>query len=364
MTTRRHALATLAAPALLAAQAPSDQVRAAIIGVGGRGSSDLTSLVGSPNVKLVAVCDIDPAARDRGATIGKDHKPELLDDWRKLIERKDLDAVIIATPVDLHAEMTVAALDAGLGVYLEKPMGVDEQDVKEVMEAAERAKGVLQLGFQLRYDPVRRAAIDLIHQGGIGKIAYMQGDRHGGDLPRDKAWLFDAARSGNIIVEQAVHIIDLMNWAMKTHPVRAMGSGGINVYENTPPGRTIYDNYAVIFEYPRGERLTFTHIYIDPPGFSGIQERIWGSEGAVDLPSGTFYARTDRGEERVPPRKLFEGDRGNMNQHAMDAFIGHVRDNSEPLNNATYGKYATLAAIMGRKAIDEKRFVTWDEVDS
>jgi predicted dehydrogenase len=259
--------------------------------------------------------------------------------------------------------MAVAALDAGLSVYLEKPMGRTEHDVKAVTDAALRAKGVLQLGFQLRYDPVRRSAIDLIHQGGIGRIAYMQGNRHGGDLPRDKPWLFDASRSGNIIVEQAVHILDLMNWAMKTHPLRAMGSGGINVYKDVPPGRTIHDNYAVIYDYPGDVRLCFTHLYIDPPGFTGIDERIWGSEGAVDLPSGTFHALTERGEERVPPRKLFEGERGNMNQRAMDAFFGHVRDNSEPLNNATYGKYATLAAIMGRKAIDEKRFVTWNEVD-
>ena len=363
MPTRRQALVTLAAPAFLAAQAPSDQVRASIIGVGGRGSGVLSSLVVSPGVKLVAVCDIDPAARDRGATIGKDHRPELLDDWRRVIERKDIDAVVIATPVDLHAEMAVAALDAGLNVYLEKPMGRTEQDVKALMEAAKRAKGVLQLGFQLRYDPVRRAAIDLVHQGGIGRIAYMQGNRHTGDLPREKAWLFDASRSGNIIVEQAVHIIDLMNWAMKTHPIRAMGSGGINVYKGVPEGRTIYDNYAVIYDYPDDVRLCFTHLYIDPSGFTGISERIWGSEGAVDLSSGTFHALTEREDERVPPRTLFEGERGNMNNNAVNAFFRHVRDKSEPLNNATYGKYATLAAIMGRKAIDEKRFVSWDEVD-
>ncbi len=338
-------------------------MRASIIGVGGRGSGVLSSVVVSPGVELVAVCDIDPEARDRGATIGKDHGPELLDDYRRLLDRNDIDAVVIATPVDLHAEMAVAALEAGLNVYLEKPMGRTEQDVKAVMEAARHAKGILQLGFQLRYDPPRVAAIEHVHQGGVGQIAYMQGNRHGGDLPRDKPWLFDASRSGNIIVEQAVHILDLMNWAMRTHPVRAMGSGGVSVFENVPEGRTIYDNYAVIFEYPRQVRLCFTHLYIDPRGFTGINERIWGSDGAVDLPSGTFYTRTDRGEPLVEPRKLFEGDRGNMTQRAVDAFFGHIRDDSEPLNNATYGKYATLAAIMGRKAIDEQRFVTWDEVD-
>jgi len=362
--TRRGILtAALAAPAFLGAPSPNDEVRASIIGVGGRGSGVLRTVVASPGVKLAAVCDIDPEARDRGATIGKDHKPDLLEDWRKLIERNDIDAVVIATPVDLHAEMAVAALDAGLNVYLEKPMGRTPEEVKAVADAAKRAKGVLQLGFQLRYDPPRRAAIEHIHQGGLGEVAYMQGNRHTGDLPHEKAWLFDASRSGNVIVEQAVHILDLMNWAVKTHPVRAMGAGGISVYNDVPKGRTIYDNYAVIFEYPGDVRLCFTHLFIDPPGFTGIQERIWGAEGAVDLPSGTFHALTGRGEPGVEPKELFEGDRGNMTQNAVDAFFEHVRESSEPLNNATYGKYANLAAIMGRMAIDEKRFVTWDEVD-
>ena len=230
-------------------------------------------------------------------------------------------------------------------------------------DASRAAKGVVQMGFQLRYDPARRAAIDFLHQGGAGRIAYMQGNRHGSDLPRETAWYFDASRTGNIIVEQAVHILDLMNWAMKTHPVRATGSGGIAVYRDTPPGRTIYDHYAVVFEYPGDVRLSFTHIYFDPPGFTGITERIWGSQGAIDLPSATFHTLTERGQDRVPPRKLYEGPRGDSTRLAMAAFLRHVRERSEPLNNATYGKYATLAAVMGRKAIDEGRIVAWDEVD-
>ena len=299
--TRRHVLAAaaLAAPALLSAQNTQDEVNAAIIGVGGRGTTVLTRAVKSPKVRFTAICDIDPAARDRGATLAAEWKPDTMSDYRKLLERKDVDAVIIATPVDLHKEMAVAALEAGKSIYLEKPLGLTPQEVKEVVEAAGKAKGILQTGFQLRYDPARRAAIEHIHAGGIGPVAYMQGNRHTGDLPPEKPWLFDASRSGNIIVEQAVHILDLMNWAMKTHPTRAMGLGGINVYKGRPfPNRTIWDNYACIFDYPGNVRLSFTHLYIDPRGFSGISERVWGHEGAVDLPSGMKYTLTDRGEMR------------------------------------------------------------------
>jgi len=364
MTRRTAIQASLAAPAFLSAQNTNDEVNAAIIGVGGRGTTVLTRAVKSPKVRFTAICDIDPEARDRGATLAKEWSPDTMSDYRKLLERKDVDAVIIATPVDLHKEMAVAALEAGKHIYLEKPLGLTPQDVKEVMEAVGKSKALLQTGFQLRYDPARRAAIEHIHSGGIGKIAYMQGNRHTGDLPPEKEWLFDASRSGNIIVEQAVHIMDLMNWAMKTHPTKVMGLGGINVYQGRPfPDRSIWDHYACIYEYPGNIRLCFTHLFIDPRGFSGISERVWGTEGAVDLPSGTKYTLVDRGEPQPEPEVLWEGDPGDATQNSIDAFYQHVRDNTEPLNNALYGKYATLMAIMGKMAIEEERIVTWDEVD-
>ena len=365
--TRRSALkssaAALAAPAFLAAQNAGSEIRAAIIGVGGRGTALLRRLVQSPGVRVVAVCDIEEDAQQRALDIAKEHKAELIVNYRDLLDRKDIDAVIIATPVDVHKEMAVAALEVHKHLYLEKPMGRTAEDVAAVTQASRTSRGLLQLGFQLRYDPPRRAAIEEIHDGGIGDVAYMQGNRHTADLPRDTAWLFDVSRSGNMIVEQAVHIIDLMNWAMRTHPLRVMASGGINVYHDVPPGRTTFDNYVCIFEYPGDVRMCFTHLFIDPRGFTGISEKIWGSRYAVDLPSATKYRLTQRGEEVGEPVELFSGDRGDMTQLAIDAFFGHVRDSSVPLNNASYGRYATLAAIMARTAMEEKRVVTWDEVD-
>ena len=360
----RSAATAIAAPAFLSAQGANNEIRVGIIGIGGRGSSLLNRIVQVPNVRVVAVCDIDPEAQQRASQIAERDKPDVIVEYRKLLDRGDIDAVFVATPVDLHKEIAMAALEVHKHLYLEKPMGNTPEEVKSVFEATKKSRGQLQMGFQLRYDPPRVAAIQHIHQGGIGKIAYMQGDRHTGDLPREKEWLFDAARSGNSIVEQAVHIMDIMNWAMKTHPLRAIGSGGINVYHDEPPGRTTYDNYVVIYEYPGDVRLTFTHIYLDPRGFTGISEKIWGSEYAIDLPTATKYRLEPQKRVRAEPEELDWDDSGDdMTLRAVKAFFQHARDNTEPLNNATYGKYATLTAIMGRTAIDEKRAVTWDEVD-
>ena len=360
----QSAASAIAAPAFLSAQGTNNEIRVGIIGVGGRGSSLLSRIVQVPRVRVVAVCDIDPEAQERASRIAERDKPDVMVEYRKLLDRKDIDAVFVATPVDLHKEMAMAALEVHKHLYLEKPMGTTPEGVKSVFEATKRSRGQLQMGFQLRYDPPRVAAIQHIHQGGIGKIAYLQANRHTGDLPRETEWYFDASRSGNSIVEQAVHIMDIMNWAMKTHPLRAIGSGGINVYHNEPPGRTTYDNYVVIYEYPGDVRLTFTHIFVDPRGFTGISEKIWGSEYAIDLPSGTKYRLEPQTRVKAEPQELdFDSSGDDMSLRAIKAFFQHARDNSEPLNNATYGRYATLMAIMGRTAIEEKRAVTWDEVD-
>ena len=353
----------LGGPALLSSQSPNDQLRVGIIGVGGRGTSLLRRIVISPGVKLVAICDIDPEAVQRALEIAKDHNPETITDFRKLLDRKDIDAVFVATPVNLHKEMAVAALEVHKHLYLEKPMGRTAEDVEAIYRASKTSRGLLQLGFQLRYDTKRAAAVRHIREGGIGKIVYMQADRHTGDLPRHKKWYFDASISGNMIVEQAVHILDIMNWLADGHPVKAYGSGGINAYRDTPPGRTTYDHYAVIYEYPNDIRLSFSHIFVDPAGFSGIKERVWGSDYAIDLPSATRYKLEPQSRSAAKPEELeVENDGSNMNQRAVDAFMKHVRASSEPLNNAEWGRMATLGAIMGRTAIEEQRIVRWDEL--
>jgi len=269
---------------------------------------------------------------------------------------------VIATPVDLHKEMALAALEVHKHLYLEKPMGRTPEEVQAVMQVAAASRGQLQLGFQLRYDPARIASIQHIQAGGIGPIAYMQANRHTPDLPREKDWLFRAEISGNSIVEQAVHIIDLMNWAMNTHPLQAYGSGGVNVYRDQPQGRTTWDNYIVIYEYPNDVRLAFSHLFIDPSGFSGIQERVWGAKGAIDLPQATVYLLDPQGRGGAEQRKLEFEEGVDATQRSLDAFFQFARDNQEPLNNAHWGRLATLTAIMGRTAIEQKRVVKWEEV--
>jgi predicted dehydrogenase len=353
--------AAVGSAALLSAQSPNDTVRVAFIGVGNRGSFLLKHMLRVPGVKVVAICDIDPQRLKAGidAARAAGHSPESYTEFRKLLDRKDVDAVVIATPVDLHKEMAVAALEVGRNVYSEKPMALTPEDCRIVTNAAAAAKGIYQAGFQLRHDPNRSASMRFIQSGGIGKVLFLQGYRHTNDLPRETAWYFDRTRSGDNIVEQACHIIDLMVWAAGSHPLRAFGSGGVNLFQDEPPGRTTMDNYSLIYEFPNDIRLCFSHIYFDPPGFSGIKERVYGANGSIDLATATWMEREKRGE-----KKLQVPDAGqDPTYQSLAAFIDNARGKKKPLNHADSARISTLTAMMGRKSIYERRVVSWDEVN-
>jgi myo-inositol 2-dehydrogenase/D-chiro-inositol 1-dehydrogenase len=356
----RASITSLGASLLLQGQSPNDTVRVAFIGVGNRGSFLLKHMLTVPGITVVAICDLDPerlTAAMAASTAAGSH-PEDYSEYRKLLDRKDIDAVVIATPVDLHKEMAIAALEVGKHVYCEKPMALDPEQCRMVTTAAGNAKGIFQQGFQLRHDPNRAASMKFVHGGGLGKVVFLQAYRHTGDLPRQTAWYFDRTRSGDNIVEQACHIIDLMVWAAGSHPLRAFGSGGVSVYKNQPPGRTTMDNYMVIYEFPNDVRFEFSHIFFDPPGFSGIKERVYGSTGAVDLATATYTELGKRGE-----KKLEVPDQGKDSTYlSLAAFIDNARGRKKPLNDAESSQTSTMTAILGRKAIYERRVVEWSEL--
>jgi predicted dehydrogenase len=120
------------------------------------------------------------------------------------------------------------------------------------------------------------------------------------------------------------------------------------------------DNYTVIYEFPNDVRCTFSHIYFDPPHFSGIKERVYGSDAAIDLATATLIER----EKDAAPRKLEVPNPDQDSTYlSVAAFIDNARGKKTPLNNAESARISTLTAMMGRKSIYEKRVVEWSEVD-
>lgn len=353
--------ASIAAPAILHGQS-GDRIRVAVVGVGNRGSFLLKHALKVPGVEVVAVCDIVESRAANAAKMVADEggKATVWADFRKMLdERKDIDAVILATPDWTHKDFDIAILEMGKHLYAEKPLALSVEDCKSVVQAAKQAKGIFQVGFQLRHDPNRNAAGKFIHGGGIGKVLMCHGMRHGGDLPREIPWYFDKTKCGDIVVDQGIHILDLFTWAIGSRPLRVYGSGGTNLFVNDPPGRTVMDNYSLVVEYPGGVRVNFSHHYFDPPGFTGIQERVFGSDGSIDLVNATWKPRVGRRD----PIKLDVPNAGQDSTYmSIAAFADNVRAKKHPLNNAESAMVSTILPIMATRAIYEGRIVTWEEV--
>jgi len=364
MVNRREFL--LGSAAVVAAAQPAQQmVGTGMIGVGGRGSYLLQAALAQPSARILAVCDIKPDRLDKAATAAARDNPATYADWHKILERKDVDAVFIATPPDLHSEMAVAALRAGKNVYCEKPIGITPAQVRAVVEAARKSNKVFVPGQQLRSMKEYIEAVRKIREGVIGDVIAIKAQRHAAaDLPHDGSssdWYFDVNRSGGYLIEQSVHNLDLCNWAIGEHPVRASGFGGILLYKNDPPGRTIFDCGTISYQYPGGVIMSFTQNVFHPRALPNGNQYIYvyGTKGAVDLMgTPTLYALSGDSKPMVLGEKAQPPD-----PHAhIAAFYNSVINGAKPPADITIGATAALTAILGHHAMTRQQVVDWQSL--
>ena len=354
----------LGLPSILSAKNPGDQAQVGFIGPGGRGSSLLASIinqVSSSNVRVAAICDIDEGRLNTAIERSPGPKPDGYKDYRKLLERKDLDAVFIATPVYLHSEMAVAALEAGKNVYCEKPMGRTPQECRAVMDAVKKAGAdkptggpKFQVGFQWRYQEVWQRSIELVQKGEIGKVLFLKAQRHTtGDLPRATPWYFKRDLSGDIIVEQAVHEMNIFCWLLNAHAEKAAGLGGIGRFVDQPAGRSVMDHYSLCLEFPQGVRISYSHCFFAPQGFAGLHQHVYGEQGGIDLVDGVVHK--DGKATRL------DVDRVDATEAAIKHFFKCVHEDTPVLANAEAGYRATMTAILGRTAIHSGKAVSMSD---
>jgi predicted dehydrogenase len=350
------------ATAAATAQTAQQTVGTGMIGVGNRGSYLLQAALAQPNARILALCDIKPDRLDKAATAAARDNPATYSDWRKIIDRKDVDAVFIATPPDLHSEMAVAALRAGKHVYCEKPIGITPAQVRAVIEAAKNSSKVFVPGQQLRSIKEYKEAVQKIREGIIGEVIMIKAQRHAtADLPHDGTsgdWYFDVNRSGGYLIEQSVHNLDLCNWAIDSHPLRATGFGGIVLYKNDPPGRSIFDCGTISYEYPSGVLMSFTQNVFHPRGMPNGNQYVYvyGSKGAVDLMgTPTMYASSGESRPVVIGEKAQPPD-----PHAhIAAFYHSVANGAKLPADITIGATAALTAILGHQAMTRQQVIDW-----
>jgi predicted dehydrogenase len=363
-TNRRHFLfGALAAAGATQARAQAATLGAGVIGTGNRGSADLQSAMAQSGVKINALCDIKPDRLDKAASMASAHNPATFKDYRDMLAKSNIDAVIIATPCDLHVEMAIAALKAGKHVYCEKPAGINPQSIQQLVNAARASNRVFQIGQQMRSIGRLRRTIEKVQEGAIGDVIMVKAQRHASaDLPHDSSsndWFFDAKRSGDVIVEMSVHNLDVCNWVIGSHPERAAGFGGALLWKNDPPGRTNMDGYTLSYEYANGVKLSYTQVFFHPRGMAGNGQTnfVYGTKGGVDLDTATAYGL----ERNAQPVVLAEKVQEDRHAH-MAAFIESIRTGKKPPADITIAATAALTAILGRDSIYRKQVLTWESL--
>jgi len=342
-------------------------VRIGAIGLGTRGTSLLRAVLEWPAAQVVAVCDAEPRHRFRGLGIvekARSHRPEGYDQPAPLLERTDLDAVIVALPCDLHAEVYAQALRAGKHLYAEKPLALTVEACDHLIaEAARVPDRVVHVGYQRRCHPRYLEGVSLIHNGELGApiaggAAWVSSN---GPMNGHDDWLARRARSGDWMVEQAVHVWDVFHWIMGAPPVRAFGQGRRDLFAARQPGRDVTDHYSVQLEWANGFHVTFLLSWVAPADdrFTGVTQQVVGTEGGIDFGSGAVTFR-DKGRPRL---SLHPGNQADT-RLALLAFLDAVRADEPPPPPLTLAEArdATLTGLLVRKAVDERRVVTIDEI--
>jgi predicted dehydrogenase len=188
-----------------------DQIRVGIVGAGLIGAKRAEAILKSKKGTLVAIADVDHA---RAKMLAEKYGVESAGEWKKFVARKDIDAIIVAVPNTFAAPIVLAALKSGKHVFCEKPFGITAKQSASMIQAAKKAKKLVKVGFNHRFQPAVMKAHEIFEKGGIGKVLFIRSRYgHGGRPGMEKEWRFNKKISGGgELLDQGVHIVDLARW--------------------------------------------------------------------------------------------------------------------------------------------------------
>ena len=369
MISRRGALSGIAAATALGAKANS-AVNFGIIGTGERGRVVGSMMARDPRAKLTAICDIFPDRLDLARTqVPGADDVKAYENLNELLAQRSIDAVLIATPVFLHPEHFEAAVKAGKHVFCEKPAGAGVAGVKRLLAAAGSAapSQTLMFGFQQRFSPEYIAAEKMIRSGLAGELMqmvsyWMWGGNAFGPPPRVsryapqerrlRYWNVNRDTSGDIIVEQDCHGVDILNWFAGAHPLSANGTGGRRA-------RTFGDNsdhFEITYAYPGGLNGILLASQLPPAPYADVKEHFFGTKRVIET-ARTHFSWMEAGKRdwhRTDSKREITID-------AVEAFLTSIVE-KKPIDMTRSSAESTLTAILGRMAAELGRAVTWEEM--
>ncbi len=363
--------------------AGSDVLRVGLVGCGGRGTGAAAqALNADPQTQLVAMGDafadrLESSLKSLKATsvadrvnVDEEHRFSGFDAYRNVIE--SCDVVLLATPPHFRPEQLRAAVEAGKHVFCEKPVAVDAPGIRSVLETARLAKEknlTIVSGLCWRYHYGMRETFEHLHDGTIGGLVTLQCSYNSSGVwePRKtreqcdsemeyqmRNWYYYTWLSGDFNVEQHVHSLDKMAWAMKDEtPVKVSGTGG-RQQRTEPKYGNIYDHFDIVYEYASGVKA-FARCRHFRGCTNDVSDHIFGTKGrmnvfrhqAEDLAGNTLWR--------------FKGRKNNMYQTEHDEMFAAIRA-GKPINNGYYMSMSSMMAIAGRMVAYTGKSLTWDQV--
>lgn len=358
--------------------ASDDTIKIALVGCGGRGTGAASNALTTGKVKLVAIADMQPSqvAKCLG-NLEKEHAGKVdvpkerqfigFEAYKQAIAAADV--VLLTAPPGFRPAHYEEAVRQGKHVFMEKPLATDAPGVRQILAANEDAKKKnlkVAVGFQRRHENGYIQTVKKIHDGLIGDVlalrVYWRGGSRGG-LPREageseiqyqiRNWYYFTWLSGDHIVEQHCHNIDVGNWIKGAYPIRAHGVGGRQVRDALENGQ-IYDHFSVEYEYGDGTRM-FSVCSQIPRMWGDVSEHAIGSQGTADLGHGFTIKPLGGNVSRLNNERKNNGWQ-QEHYHFFDA----IRNNKN-YNEAEYGAKSTMTAIMGRMAAYSGELIEWND---
>lgn len=369
------------APTIAAPRRRRDTLNIGVIGCGGRGTGAAwNALEADPDTRITALADLFPdrlaSSREhlagetsfngRGA-VEDSHCYTGFQAYQRLLDEADVDIVVLATPPHFRPIHLEAAVAAGKHVFMEKPAAADPAGVRRAIAAAKTAEAAglcIVAGTQRRHEASYLAAMEQVASGAIGDVTHASCYWNQGGLWvherkseysdmewQCRNWLYFCWLSGDHIVEQHVHNLDVVNWAFGATPARCLGMGGRQM-RTDPKYGNIFDHFAIEYEYPDGRRALSMCRQIDGCA-SRVEEVISGTKGRL---------LTRPGFAEVSGAASWRFSAANPNPYVVEHqnLIAAIRAGSR-LNEGVRVAESTLTAIMGRMSAYTGQEVTWEQ---
>lgn len=367
--------------------APSDRLVLGIIGPGSRGQQLMRTFLRLPGVKFGGLCDVYEPRFAAARKITGENTPTYKD-YRQLLEDKGLDAIVVATPLSLHATHVVAALESGKHVYGEKSLALTVPECDRIVDAVKRSAKHFQVGLQYSYAPWYREVIKRVKAGQIGQVTQIYAywhrnsdwrrpvpNPHDEKLERLINWRLYKEYSGGLLAELGSHHINFANEILGGMPESVVGSGGVDFWKD---GRETDDNVQVTFRYPSGQTLFFSSITTNR--FDGAQLQVLGTKGTAVVteadafmyyepnakPTGSPELVVEHGivtgasyRAELPyrgqgtPVQVPAGGAGNPDYLACGGFVDCLRRNQRPVANEQVGWAAGVSVALGNQALEQ-----------